>query len=139
MLVGRFLNNSCEFLTLFTFKDADRTSVMVGSNAAKTNVNRPADKKSSKLGNWSSRKNATTKRMIIMEMLSFLRRLNVRTKKSDRLNTPAFARANADRPKITLIIAVDHAMQSRNNRILSMFIWNEDGMAGAACGFQNRI
>ena len=139
MLVGRFLNKSCEFLTLFTFKDADRTSVMVGSNAAKTNVNRPADKKSSKLGNWSNRKNATTKRMIIMVMLSFLRWLNVRTKKIDRLNTPAFARTNADWPKITLIIAVDHAMQSRNNRILSTCIWNEDGMNGGVCGFQNRI
>jgi hypothetical protein len=112
---------------------------MVGSNAAKTNVNRPADKMSSKLGNWSSRKNATTKRMIIMARLSFLRRLNVRTKKNNRLNSPAFARANADWPKITLIIAVDHAMQSRNNRILSMFIWNEEGMAEAVCGFQNRI
>ena len=139
MLVGRFLNKSCEFLTLFTFKEADRTSVIVGSNAAKTNVNRPADKKSSKLGNWSSRKNATITRMIIMVILSFLRWLNVRTKKNDRLNTPAFARLNPDWPKITLIIAVDHAMQSRNNRIMSMFIWNEDGMAGAACGFQNRI
>ena len=139
MLVGRFLNKSCEFLTLFTFKDADRTSVIVGSNAAKTNVNRPADKKSSKLGNWSSRKNATTTRMIIIVMLPFLRRLNVRTKKNDRLNTPAFARTNADWPKITLIIAVDHAMQSRNNRILSMFIWNEEGMAEGVCGFQNRI
>ena len=139
MLVGRFLNKSCEFLTLFTFKDADRTSVMVGSNAAKTNVNRPADKKSSKLGNCSSRKNATTTRMIIMVMLSFLRWLNVRTKKNDRLNTPAFARTNADWPKITLIIAVDHAMQSRNNRILSMFIWNEEGLAEAVCGFQNGI
>ena len=139
MLVGRFLNKFCEFLTLFTFKDADRTSVMVGSNAAKTNVNRPADKKSSKLGNCSSRKNATTKRMIIMVMLSFLRWLNVRTKKNDRLNTPAFARTNVDWPKITLIIAVDHVMQSRNNRILSMFIWNEEGMAEAICGFQNRI
>ncbi len=139
MLVGRFLNKSCEFLTLFTFKDADRTSVMVGSNAAKTNVNRPADKKSSKLGNWSNRKNATTKRMIIMVILSFLRLLNVRTKKNDRLNTPAFARTNADWLKITLIIAVDHAMQSRNNRIMSMFIWNEEGMAEAVCGFQNRI
>ena len=116
---------SCEFLTLFTFKDADRTSVMVGSNAAKTNVNRPADKKSSKLGNWSSRKNATTTRMVIMVILSFLRRLNVRMKKNDRLNTPAFDRTNADWPKITLIIAVDHEKQSRNNRILSMFIWNE--------------
>ena len=139
MLVGRFLNKSCEFLTLFTFKDVDRTSVMVGSNAAKTNVNRPADKKSSKLGNCSSRKNATTKRMIIMVMLSFLRWLNVRTKKNDRLNTPAFARTNVDWPKITLIIAVDHAMQSRNNRILSMFIWSEEGMTEAVCGFQNRI
>ena len=139
MLVGRFLNKSCEFLTLFTFKDAARTSAMVGSNAAKTNVNRPADKKSSKLGNWSSRKNATTARMVIMVMLSFLRRLNVRTKKNNRLNTPAFAKANADWPKITLIIAVDHAMQSRNNRILSVCIWNEDGMNGAVCGFQNRI
>ena len=139
MLVGRFLNKSWELLTRFTFKDADRTSVMVGSNAAKTNVNRPADKKSSKLGNWSSRKNATTTRMIIMVMLSFLRWLIVRTKKNDRLNTPALARTNADWPKITLIIAEDHAMQSSNNRILSMFIWNEDGMAGAACGFQNRI
>ena len=139
MLVGRFLNKSCEFLTLFTFKDADRTSVMVGSNAAKTNVNRPADKKSSKLGKWSSKKNATKTRMIIMVMLSFLRWLNVRTKKNDRLNTPAFARTNADWPKITLIIAVDPAMQSRNNRILSMFIWNEEGMAKSVCGFQNRI
>ena len=139
MLVGRFLNKFCEFLTLFIFKDADRTSVMVGSNAAKTNVNRPADKKSSKLGNWSSRKIATTIRMIIMVMLSFLRWLNVRTKNNDRLNTPIFARINADWPKITLIIAVDHAMQSRNNRILSMFIWNEEGMAEAVCGFQNRI
>jgi len=112
---------------------------MVGSNAAKTSVNLPADKKSSKLGNWSSRKNATTARMVIMVMLSFLRRLNVRTKKNNRLNTPTFAEANADWPKITLIIAVDHAMQSRNNRILSMCIWNEDGMNRAACGFQNRI
>ena len=112
---------------------------MVGSNAAKTNVNRPADKKSSKLGNWSSRKNATTTRMIIMVMLPFLRWLNVRTKKNDRLNTPAFARTNADWLKITLIIAVDHAMQSRNNRIMSMFIWNEEGMAEVVCGFQNRI
>ena len=112
---------------------------MVGSNAAKTNVNRPADKKSSKLGNLSNRKNATTRRMIIMVMLSFLRWLNVRTKKNDRLNTPAFARTNADWLKITLIIAVDHAMQSRNNRSMSMFIWNEEGMAKAVCGFQNRI
>ena len=72
-------------------------------------------------------------------MLPFLRWLNVRTKKNDRLNTPAFAMINADCPKITLIIAVDHAMQSRNNRILSMFIWNEEGMAEAVCGFQNRI
>ena len=135
MLVGRFLNKSCEFLTLFTFKEADRTSVIVGSNAAKTNVNRPADKKSSKLGNWSSRKNATTTRMIIMVKFSFLRCLNVRTKKNDRLNTPAFARTNAVWPKITLIIAVDHAMQSKNNRILSMFIWNEEGRAEAVCGF----
>ena len=139
MLVGRFLNKFCEFLMLFTFKDADRTSVMVGSNAAKTNVNRPADKKSSKLGNWSRRKNATTTRMIIMVILSFLRWLNVRTKKNDRLNTPAFARTNVDWPKITLIIAVDHAVQSRNNRILSMCIWNEVGMKGAVCVFQNRI
>jgi len=83
---------------------------MVGSNAAKTNVNRPADKKSSKVGNWSSKKNATTKRMIIMVMLSFFRWLNVRTKKNNRLNTPAFARTNTDWSKITLIIAVDHAM-----------------------------
>ena len=139
MLVGRFLNKSCVFLTLFTLKDADRTSVMVGSNAAKTNVNRPADKKSSKLGNWSIKKNATIKRMLIIVMLPFFRRLNVRTKKNDRLNTPAFARTNADWLKITLIIAVDHAMQSRNNRILSMFIWNEEGMAEGVCGFQNRI
>ena len=94
MLVGRSLNKSCEFVTLLTFKDTDLTSVMVGSNAAKTNVNRPADKKSSKLGNWSNRKNATTKRMIIMVMLSFLRRLNVRTKKNNRLNTPTFTRLN---------------------------------------------
>ena len=136
MLVGRFLNKSCEFLTLFTFKDADLTSVIVGSNAAKTNVNRPADKKSSKLGNWSIRKNATTTRMIIMIMLSFLRWLNVRTKKNDRLNTPAFARTNADWPKITLIIAVDHAIQSRNNRILSTRIWNEDGMNCPDCSFK---
>ena len=112
---------------------------MVGSNAAKTNVNRPADKKSSKLGNWSNRKNAKTKRMIIMVMLSFLRWLNVRKKKNDKLNTPTFARTNADWLKITLIIAVDHAMQSRNNRILSMFIWNEEGMAEAVCSLQNRI
>ena len=122
MLVGRFLNKSCEFLTLFTFKDADRTSVMVGSNAAKTNVNLPADKKSSKLGNWSIRKKATIKRMIIMVMFSFLRWLNVSTKKNDRLKTPIFARTSADWPKITLMIAVDHAMQSKNNLILSMFI-----------------
>ena len=74
-----------------------------------------------------------------MVMLPFLRWLNVRTKKNDRLNTPALARTNADWPKITLIIAVDHAMQSRNNRILSMFIWNEEGMAEAVCGFLNRI
>ena len=73
-----------------------------------------------------------------MAMLSFLRWLNVRTKKNDRLNTPAFAKTNADWPKITLIIAVDHAMQSRNNRILSMFIWNEEGMAEAVCGFQRQ-
>ena len=139
MLVGRFLNKSCEFFTLFTFKDADRTSVMVGSNAAKTNENRPADKKSSKLGNWSSKRNATTTRMIIMVMLSFLRCLSVRTKKKDRLNTPAFARTNADWPEITLIIDVNHATQSRNNRSLSMFIWNEEGMAEAVYGFQNRI
>ena len=112
---------------------------MVGSNAAKTNVNRPADKKSSKLGNWSSRKNATTTRMIIIVMLPFLRRLNVSTKKNDRLNTPAFAMTNADWLKMTLIIAVDHAMQSRNNRILSMFIWNEEGLVEVVCGFQNRI
>ena len=139
MLVGRFLNKFCEILTLFTFKDADRTSVMVGSNAAKTNVNLPADKKSSKLGNWSIRKKATIKRMIIMVMFSFLRWLNVSTKKNDRLNTPAFARTNADWLKMTLIIAVDHAKQSRINRIMSMFIWNEEGIAEAVCGFQNRI
>ena len=72
-------------------------------------------------------------------MLSFLRWLNVSTKKSSSLNTPAFASTNADWPKITLIIAVDHAMQSKNNRILSMFIWNEEGMAETVCGFQNRI
>ena len=138
MLVGRFLNKSCEFFTLFNFKEADRTSVMVGSNAANTNVNLPADKKSSKLGNWSNRKNATTKRMIIMVMLSFLRWMNVRTKKNERLNTPAFTRTNVDWLKITLIMAVDHAMQSKNNRIMSMFIWNEEGMALAVCGFQNR-
>ena len=125
MLVGRFFNKSCEFLTLFIFRETDRTSVMVGSNAAKTSVNRPAEKISSKLGKWSNRKNATTTRMVIMVILSFLRRLNVRMKKNDRLNTPAFDSTNADWPKITLIIAVDHAMQSRNNRILSMFIWNE--------------
>ena len=111
----------------------------MGSNAAKTNVNRPAEKISSKLGKWSSRKNATTTRMVIMVILSFLRRLNVRMKKNDRLNTPAFARTNADWLKITLIIAVDHAMQSRNNLIMSMFIWNEEGMVEAVCGFQNRI
>ena len=74
-----------------------------------------------------------------MIMLSFLRWLNVRTKKNNRLNTPAFARVNADWPKITLIIAVDHATQSRNNRILSMFIWNEEGLVEVVCGFQNRI
>ena len=125
MLVGRFLIKFCDFLTFFTFKDADRTSVMVGSNAAKTNVNLPADNKSSKLGNWSRRKNATIKRMIIMAILSFLRRLNVRMKKNNRLNTPTFAKGNVDWLNITLIIAVDHAKQSRNNRILSMFIWNE--------------
>ena len=71
-----------------------------------------------------------------MVMLSFLRWLNVRTKKNDKLNTPAFARTNADWLKITLIIAVDHAMQSRNNRIISIFIWNEEGMADAGCGFK---
>ena len=71
-----------------------------------------------------------------MVILSFLRWLNVRTKKNDRLNTPAFAMTNADCPKITLIIAVDHAMQSRNNRIISIFIWNEEGMAEAVCGFK---
>ena len=131
MLVGRFFSKSCEFLTLFTFKDADRTSVMVGSRAAKTNVNRPADKKFSKLGNWSRRKQATTTRITIMVMLSFLRWLNVRTKKNNRLNTPAFAIDNADWPKTILIIAVDHDMQSRNNRILSKFIWNEEAMAVA--------
>ena len=104
MLVGRSLNKSCEFVTLLTFKDTDLTSVIVGSSAAKTNVNRPADKKSSKLGNWS--------------------------------NTPALVRTNADWPKITLIIAVNHAMQSRNNRILSMRIWNEDVLKGAVCVFK---
>ena len=72
-------------------------------------------------------------------MLSFLRWLNVRTKKNDRLKTPAFAKINADWPKITLIIAVDHAMQSRKNRIFSMFISNKEGMAEAVCDFQNRI
>ena len=138
MLVGRFLNKSCDFLILFTFKDTDRTSVMVGSNAANTNVNRPADKKSSKVGNWSSIKNATTKRMIIMARLPLLRCLNVSTKKNDKLHTPAFAKTSADWPKITLIIAVDHAMQSRNNRMLSMFILNDEGMAETVCGFQNR-
>ena len=71
-----------------------------------------------------------------MAMLSFLRCLNVRTKKNDRLNTPAFARSNADWLKITLIIAVDHAKQSRNNRIMSMFIWNEEGIDEAVCGFK---
>ena len=139
MLVGRSLNKSCEFVTLLTFKDTDLTSVMVGSNAAKTNVNRPADKKSSKLGNWSSKKNATITRMLIIEMLPFLRRLNVRMKKNNRLNTPALVRTNADCPKITLIIAVNHATQSRNNLILSMGIWNEDVLKGAVCVFQNRI
>ena len=74
-----------------------------------------------------------------MIMLSFLRWLNVRTKKNDRLNTPAFARTNADWPKITLIIAVDHAMQRRNSRILSMFIWDEEGLAEAVFGFKNGI
>ena len=74
-----------------------------------------------------------------MVMLSFLRWLNVRTKKNDRLNTPAFTRTNVDWLKITLIMAVDHAMQSKNNRIMSMFIWNEEGIAEAVCGFQNRI
>ena len=74
-----------------------------------------------------------------MVMLPFLRWLNVRTKKNDRLITPAFAMTNADCPKITLIIAVDHAMQIRNNLILSIFIWNEEGMAEAVCGFPNRI
>ena len=123
MLLGRFLNRSCEFLTLFTFKDADLTSVMVGSNAAKTNVNLPADKKSSRLGTWSSIKKATTTRMVIIVMLSFLMRLSVSTKNNNRLKTPAFAKNNADWPKITLIIAVDHATQSRNNRILFMHIW----------------
>ena len=122
MLVGRFLNKSCDFLTLLTFKDTDLTSVMVGSNAAKTNVNRPADKKSSKLGNWSSKKNATIMRMLIIVMLPFFRRLNVRMKKNNRLNTPAFVRTNEDWPKITLIIAANHEMQSRNNRILSRHI-----------------
>ena len=112
---------------------------MVGSKAAKTNVNRPADKKFSKLGKWSRRKQATTTRITIMVMLSFLRWLNVSTKKNDRLNTPAFARTNADWLKMTLIIAVDHAKQSRINRIMSMFIWNEEGIAEAVCGFQNRI
>jgi len=112
---------------------------MVGSNAAKTNVNRPADKKSSKLGNWFSRKNATITRMIIIVMLSFLRWIKERTIKNNRLNTPAFARTNADWPKRTLIIAVDHAIQSRNNRILSIFIWNEEGLAEATCGFQDSI
>ena len=73
-----------------------------------------------------------------MVMLSFLRRLNVSTKNNNRLNTPAFAKGNADWPKITLIIAVDHATQSRNNRILSMCILYEDSMNGAVCGFQNR-
>ena len=139
MLVGRFLNKSCEFLTLFTFKDAARTSVMVGSNAAKTNVNLPADKKFSKLGNWSSKKNATITRMLIIVMLPFFRRLNVRMKNNNRLNTPALVRTNADWPKITLIIAVNHAKQSSNNRILSMSIWNEDVLKGAVCVFQNRI
>ena len=74
-----------------------------------------------------------------MVMLSFLRWLNVRTKKNDRLNTTAFAKANADWTKITLIIAVNQAMQSRDNRILSMRIWDEDDMDGAVCSFQNRI
>ena len=139
MLVGRSLNKSCEFVTLLTFKDTDLTSVMVGSNAAKTNVNLPADKKFSKLGNWSSKKNATITRMLIIEMLPFLRRLNVRMKKNNRLNTPALVNTNADWPKITLIIAVNHAKQSSNNRILSMSIWNEDVLKGAVCVSHNRI
>ena len=70
-----------------------------------------------------------------MVMLPFLRWLNVRTKKNDKLNTPVFAKNSADWPKIILIIAVDHAMQSRNNRILSMCIWDEDGMNGAVYCF----
>ena len=139
MLVGRSLNKSCEFVTLLTFKDTDLTSVMVGSNAAKTNVNLPADKKFSKLGNWSSKKNATITRMLIIEMLPFFRRLNVRMKKNNRLKTPALVNTNADWPKITLIIAVNHAKQSSNNRILSMSIWNEDVLKGAVCVSQNRI
>ena len=139
MLVGRSLNKSCEFVTLLTFKDTDLTSVMVGSNAAKTNVNLPADKKFSKLGNWSSKKNATITRMLIIEMLPFFRRLNVRMKKNNRLKTPALVNTNADWPKITLIIAVNHAKQSSNNRIWSMSIWNEDVLKGAVCVSQNRI
>ena len=75
----------------------------------------------------------------MMVKLSFLRRLNVRTKNNNRLNTPAFAKTNADWLKIILIIAVDHAIQSRNNRIFSMFIWNVEGIAEAVCSFQNRI
>ena len=74
-----------------------------------------------------------------MVMLSFLRRLDVRTKKNNRLNTPAFAKNNAAWPKMTLIIAVDHAMQIRINLILSMRILNEDIMSGGVCGFQNMI
>ena len=139
MLVGRSLNKSCEFVTLLTFKDTDLTSVMVGSNAAKTNVNRPADKKSSKLGNWSSKKNATITRMLIIVMLPFFRRLNVRMKKNNRLNTPTFVKINACCPNIILIMPVNHEMQSRNNRILSMRIWNEDALKEAVCVFQNRI
>jgi hypothetical protein len=58
----------------------------------------------------------------MMAILSFLRRLNVKTKNNNKHNTPAFARANATCPKTTLIIAVSQAMQSKNKRILSIII-----------------
>ena len=69
-------------------------------------------------------------------MLPFFRRLNVRMKNNNRLNTPALVSTNADWPKITLIIAVNHAMQSRNNLILSMFIWNGEEWPGPSAVFK---
>ena len=111
-------------MILSIFKDTDLTSIMVGNNAEKTKIKRPPDRKSSKLGKLSMKKNATKRRIKRIKILSFLRQWNVNVIKINKLSTPTFTNVDTVCPKKILNVAQNHERQRNNKRILLKFISN---------------